>query len=210
MKFFHYSKNVEHEKLGGSIRDLRQKRRWTLEELSSRCKLSVSFLSQVERGLSSLSISSLSAICEALDVPVSHFFAAPTNGPLVLKAGSPRSRIYLEDSQVTYSLLSGSMSDRVLEALIAEYPPHYDPPLITHEGEEFGYVLEGEVLLQVEDKKETLEPGDSFHIFSSQAHTIRNSTDHPAKILWVQTQKILEGGDAGDDLNVISAGSIRR
>lgn len=186
---------MEHEKLGGSIRDLRQKRRWTLEELSSRCKLSVSFLSQVERGLSSLSISSLSAICKALDVPVSHFFAAPTNGPpLVLKAGSPRSRIYLEDSQVTYSLLSGSMSDRVLEALIAEYPPHYDPPLITHEGEEFGYVLEGEVLLQVEDKKETLEPGDSFHIFSSRLHTVQNPADEPARILWVLTMKLLDGG----------------
>lgn len=194
MKFFHYSKNVEHEKLGDSIRTLRQKKRWTLEELSSRCELSVSFLSQVERGLSSLSISSLSAICEALDVPVSHFFAAPTNGPLVLKAGSPRSRIYLEDSQVAYSLLSGSMSDRVLEALIAEYPPHYDPPLITHEGEEFGYVLEGKISLQVEDKEETLTSGDSFHIFSSQLHTVRNPSEQPAKILWVLTMKLLEGG----------------
>jgi len=86
------------------------------------------------------------------------------------------------------------MSDRVLEALIAEYPPHYDPPLITHEGEEFGYVLEGKVLLQVEDKEETLTSGDSFHIFSSQLHTVRNPSEQTAKILWVLTMKLLGGG----------------
>lgn len=173
---------------------MRQNREWTLEELSSRSGLSISFLSQVERGLSSLSISSLHAICEALEVPLTHFFTASGNGPLVLRAGQPRSRIRIEDSHVTYNLLSGPMPGRVLEAVIAEYPPHYDPPLITHEGEEFGYVLEGNVLLQVEDKEETLESGDSFHIFSSQPHTVRNPADQTAKILWVLTMRLLEGG----------------
>jgi len=60
--------------------------------------------------------------------------------------------------------------------------------------EEFGYVLEGKIELQIEDEKFVLEPGDSFHIFSSQPHTIRNLSPSPAKILWVLTQKLLEGG----------------
>jgi quercetin dioxygenase-like cupin family protein len=166
-----------------------------LEELSSRCGLSISFLSQVERGLSSLSISSLHSICEALEVPMTHFFAATApNGPLVVRAGKPRSRIHIGDSQVTYNMLSSSMPERVLEALIAEYPPHYRPPLVTHAGEEFGYVLEGKVLLQVVDQKEMLSPGDSFHIISSQPHTVQNPSDEPTRILWVLTMKLLEGG----------------
>jgi len=56
-------------KVGQGVRVLRQCKGWTLEELSSRCGLSISFLSQVERGLSSLSIPSLHSICEALKVP---------------------------------------------------------------------------------------------------------------------------------------------
>ena len=186
---------MDHE-IGRSLRTLRQRKGWTLEELSSRCNLSIGFLSQVERGLSSLSITSLHAICEALEVPLTHFFAAmPSDGPLVVRAGKPRSRIKIGDSQVVYNLLSNSMPDRVLEALIAEYPPHYQPLTMAHAGEEFGYVLEGEILLVVEDKKETLKSGDSFHIFSTQDHTVQNLGDTAARILWVLTMKLLEGGE---------------
>jgi transcriptional regulator with XRE-family HTH domain len=185
---------MDHE-IGRGLRSLRQRKGLTLEDVSSRCGLSIGFLSQVERGLSSLSISSLRAICDALEVPVTHFFAAmPSDGPLVVRAGKPRSRIKIGDAQVTYNLLSNSMTDRILEALIAEYPPHYHPPRVTHVGEEFGYVLEGQVLLQVGDKEDVLGPGDSFHIFSTQEHTVQNPGDTTTKILWVLTMKLLEGG----------------
>lgn len=180
--------------MGQRIRELRQRRGWTLEELASKCGLSVSFLSQVERGLSSLSLSSLQAICKALDVPLTHFFALPQGDSVVLKAGKPRTRIRIEDSHVTYSFLSSPMPDRVLEVIIAEFPPHYEHPLITHQGEEFGYVLEGPLVLQLEEKEFTLEPGDSFHIRSTIPHTVRNPADRPARVLWVLTQKFLEGG----------------
>jgi transcriptional regulator with XRE-family HTH domain len=181
--------------VGQGVRALRQRKGWTLEKLSSHCGLSISFLSQVERGLSSLSISSLHSICEALEVPMTHFFAeTSTNGPLVVRAGDPRSRILIGDSHVTYNMLSASFPNRVLEALISEYPPHYSPPLVTHEGEEFGYVLEGNILLQVGNQEETLGPGDSFHIISSQPHTVQNPSAELAKVLWVLTMKLLEGG----------------
>jgi len=181
--------------VGQGLRTLRQQKGWTLEELSSRCGLSISFLSQVERGLSSLSISSLHAICDALEVPVTHFFAsATTDGPLVVRAGKPRGRIQIGDSRVTYNILSNSISNRVLEALIAEYPPHYLPPLVRHDGEEFGYVLEGRVRFEAQGQEELLGPGDSFHIISSRLHTVQNPTDTPARILWVLTMKLLEGG----------------
>jgi len=184
------------DEIGRSLRTLRQLKGWTLEELSSRCSLSIGFLSQVERGLSSLSITSLRAICEALEVPLTHFFAAmPSDGPLVVKADKPRNRIKIGDSQVVYNLLSNSMPNRVLEAVIAEYPPHYQPLPMAHAGEEFGYVLDGRILLLVEDKEETLGPGDSFHIFSTRAHTVQNLGDTAARILWVLTMKLLEGGE---------------
>lgn len=184
------------DKIGRSLRTLRQRKGWTLEKLSSRCNLSIGFLSQVERGLSSLSITSLHEICDALEVPLTHFFSAvPADGPLVVRADQPRSRISIGDSQVVYNLLSNPSPDRLLEAVIAQYPPHYQPLPMAHAGEEVGYVLEGEVLLVVEEKKEMLKAGDSFHIFSTTPHTIQNLEDTEARILWISTMRLLEGGE---------------
>ncbi len=184
--------------VGSRIRMLRRQKGWTLEALSARSGLSVGFLSQVERGLSSLSISSLQAICASLGVPLTHFFALPQGNSQVLRAGEPRTRVRIEDSDVNYSLLSGAMPDRVLEALIAEFPPQFQPPMITHGGEEFGYVLAGKIILTCGDQEWELGVGDSFHFYSTQQHTIRNPGDVPAKVLWVLTQKLLEGGISTD------------
>jgi len=186
------------QEVGRRIRELRQRKGWTLEELSAKAGLSVSFLSQVERGLSSLSISSLQAICNALGIPITHFFAISPGNSAVLKAGKPRSRIKIEDSHVTYNVLSGPMPDRILEAFISEFPPGYAHPLITHPGEEFGYVLAGKVVLQIEDNEYELEPGDSFHFYSTQPHTLRNVGPDTAKVLWVMTHKLWEGGISAD------------
>jgi quercetin dioxygenase-like cupin family protein len=46
----------------------------------------------------------------------------------------------------------------------------------------------------VDEKKETLKAGDSFHIFSTTPHTIQNLEDTEARILWILTMKLLEGG----------------
>jgi len=180
------------ENVGLGVRILRQRKGLTLQEVSSRSGLSVSFLSQVERGLSSLSISSLRFICAALNVPVTYFFTAGGNGRVVHKADQSRCQIRIEDSHVTYNQLSADMPERSLEAFIADYPPHYEHPLVTHEGEEFGYVVEGRLILVLGDQEHTLEPGDSYHISSAEPHTIRNETDRLGRILYVQTERILE------------------
>jgi len=184
---------MDNETVGRTIRKLRQDRDWTLEELSTRSGLSVGFLSQVERGLSSLSVASLKTVCDALDVPLAQFFTVSdgSDRPAIAKAGQPHYQMRIGSSEVTYSMLSGSRPSRTLEAFIAEYPPGYSPPILPHEGEEFGYVLAGKIVLIFEGEEHVLEPGDSFQIDSSRPHTVRNPDKKPARILWVQTLKIL-------------------
>lgn len=179
------------EGIGKQFRELRKRRGWTLRVVAERSGLSVSFLSQVERELFSLSISSLKAICDSLDVSLSRFFTLSGNSSVVLKA-SDRRRLHIEGSEVAYISLSGPLSERVLEPIIGEFPPHYDHPLITHGGEEFGYILEGSPTLQIRDREYHLEPGDSFHLLSTEPHTIRNENASRAKVLWILTQKFLE------------------
>ena len=184
---------MDNTTIGHSIRTLRQELGWTLEEFSSRCELSKGFLSQVERGLSSLSLTSLKLISDALDVPLTRFFAlSETDRPAVTKSGKAPFKLQIADSDATYLLFSGNRENRALEAFIGEYPPHYAPETVSHEGEEFAYILEGKFEVVFEEEIHTLEPGDTFQIRSDQLHTIRNLTDQPGRILWVQTMKLMQ------------------
>ncbi|RLE35981.1 DNA-binding protein, partial [Candidatus Acetothermia bacterium] len=98
--------------IGDRLRAARREKGLTLEELSGRCGLSPGFLSQVERGRSTLSIVSLSAICHALDLPIASLFSA--SGPLDRKA--PRVRreadqlhIRIGGSPISYRYLTGQL-----------------------------------------------------------------------------------------------------
>lgn len=185
--------------IGERIRVTRRQKGWTLENLSSHCKLSVGFLSQVERGLSSLSIVSLRAIGEALEVPLSELFLKEENSKFAeSKTVSPVTKatdqlcIQIGEYPTMYRYLSGGFSNRIMEVLINEFPPNYRHPLALHKGEEFGYVLGGQLTLRIEEDEYPLEPGDSYHFPASKLHSYNTSEKQGARVLMVTTQKILE------------------
>lgn len=190
---------MESERLGQiglRIRYLRRQSGMTLRALSQECGLSVSFLSQIERGLSSFSIPSLRSICQALDVPVADmlivsngpgkaFFADPR--PIEITKGDNRSYVSLSDTSIRHRFLSTGFPGRGFEAFISEMSPgsHVDCPI--HEGEEFGYVLEGRLQLTICDDKHELGSGDTFHLMGTTPHVIGVGEEVGAKVLWVQT-----------------------
>lgn len=184
------------QEVGQRIRMLRSRHRMTLRDLSAQCGLSVSFLSQIERGLSSFSIPSLGAICQALDVSLAEMLVI-TNGPgkafladprpPTITKGDNRSYINLSDTSIKYRFLSGGFPGRAFEALIGELSPGSLHPPSTHGGEEFGYVLEGIVRLEVGEEKHVLETGDSYHLLATTPHGCSAEEKEGAKILWVQT-----------------------
>jgi len=184
--------------IGRFIRSQRRLRSWTLQELAGRCNLSVGFLSQVERGISSLSILSLNAICEAFEIPISDLyanFAEPSNEGGASEAASEimkvdeRSDIQISDGSIKYQFLSGEFPGRKFEILIGEIPPYYHYPPAAHEGEEFGYVLEGKLSFTIDKKTHQLGPGDSYHFLATTPHGYEAADGEAARILWVQTLK---------------------
>jgi len=190
--------NERFPELGSRIRTLRQRKGLTLKDLSRQCKLSVSFLSQIERGLSSFSIPSLRTICQALNVslpdllvlsdgPGMAFLADPR--PPEITKGDNQSYINLSDTSIKYRFLSGGFPGRQFEVLIGEMSPGYHNPPISHEGEEFGYILEGSVKLAIGEEAYSLGPGDSYHIVASTPHGCKTRDEGSAKVLWVQTAK---------------------
>lgn len=93
---------------------------------------------------------------------------------------------------MTYRYLSGDFPDRQIEALVNEFPPDYQYPLATHAGEEFGYVLEGHLVLHIEEGAYPLSAGDSYHFLATRPHGYETSSQEGARVLVASTQKFLE------------------
>jgi len=187
--------------VGTEIRRLRNSRGFTLEQLSSRSGLSSSFISQVERSLSSPSIVSLEKLCAALDVHVSDVLTggrdtADQQAPESLSAPVIRRQeglaLQVGTYPVQYRHISGTFPDRRIEALVHEIPPGHRSELVGHEGEEFGYVLAGKLILQTESADYELESGDSYHFFAEAPHGYGTTEDAPATVLVISTQKFVD------------------
>jgi quercetin dioxygenase-like cupin family protein len=146
----------------------------------------------VERGISFPSIVSLYAICKALGISISEILTdlGKPSKTVIKEADQPLIRI--ADSAVSYRYLSGEFPERVIEVLINEFPSNYWHPLASHEGEEFGYVLEGHITLRIGEDVYSLGPGDSYHFKASKPHGYETSDKEGAKILMVTTQKFME------------------
>ncbi|MCL6446482.1 MAG: cupin domain-containing protein, partial [Alicyclobacillus sp.] len=150
----------------------------------------VGFLSQVERGHSSLTITSLQRIAEGLGVPITSLFHTVENENFVVKQ-KDQVPFRIEGSDVTYVRLAGNFSGRNLEPLLVELKPNQSfGPTFSHGGEEFYYVLEGCVLMRVGEQDHVLGEGDAIHFPSSIPHNWENTTEQPAKILCVLTPAI--------------------
>lgn len=184
------------QEIGGLIRALRQERGLSLRELSRLTGFSISFLSLVERGRSSLALTSLQKVAAALGTSAASFF--PDVGPVrdasvphVVRARNGGSHLST-GSQRTYKLLTGRGFTHVLEPVLVTVEPSetIEEPY-AHEGEEFAYVLSGELLFIIDGAHHRLGAGDSIHFESTTLHSIHNDTDEPVQAVWVLTPRIL-------------------
>jgi transcriptional regulator with XRE-family HTH domain len=181
--------------VGKAIRQLRNHRGLSLRELSEASGFSISFLSLVERGRSSLALTSLQKVAQALGTDVPSLFPAEFaqehSEPLpYVQRGNDATALTIENSERTYRLLSGRAPDRILEPVLETVPPTgsvVDP--YGHEGEEFLYVLEGNLTCVIAGVEYDLGPGDSIHYPAPLPHTTINRTDKTARALFIVTPR---------------------
>lgn len=164
--------------LGGKIRELRVKKDLTLKEISEKTKFSTALLSQIENNMVSPPISTLWKIAEALDVKLSYFFQqAPVEMReyFLLRRGEGKP-VFRHESRFahTYYSLGYGKEGRRMDPFIVEFSggeEHMEP--MSHEGEEFVYVLKGGMELVYGEKSILLEEGDSIYFDSRVAHAAR-------------------------------------
>ncbi len=181
--------------IGATIRALRQERGLSLRDLSRLTGFSISFLSLVERGRSSLALTSLQKVATALGASVGSFFpevdrARGAHVPHVVRASGGASQLST-GSQRTYRILSGRGFSRVLEPLLVTVEPSETiEEAYTHTGEEFAYILSGELRFVIDGVDHRLAAGDSIHFESTVPHSIHNDTDAPVEAVWVLTPRL--------------------
>jgi transcriptional regulator with XRE-family HTH domain len=178
--------------VGQRLRDLRRGRKLSLEAIAARTDLSIGFLSQIERGLSSPSLRVLATIADVLGVGIAGLFGAKetaaAGSDAIITREQQRAELNLWRTGISKQLLSPSGSEGRLNLFLVHLEPggSTGDELYTHDGEEAGLVLEGEMKLTVDAESWTLKQGDSFRFASRRPHRFSNPSDKAkAVVLWV-------------------------
>lgn len=174
--------------IGEKLRQLRQLRGLTQEELADRCELSKGFISQVERNLASPSIATLTDLLECLGSSLPAFFNEKTAEKTVF---APQDMFVKEDAEtlrgsITWLVPDAQKND--MEPILVELGPGGQTMhLAPGEGEEFGYVLAGSIELCLGSQRTRIKAGGSFCLHPKQGHWLANPGKSRARVLWVST-----------------------
>ncbi|MDR0884907.1 MAG: XRE family transcriptional regulator [Clostridiales Family XIII bacterium] len=178
---------------GEMIKALRKEKHMTLRDLSKKCNLSIGFLSQLERGLTTIAVDSLQEIAIALGVDLSYFFTVTneSNHDDKIIRSYERTVSFSEKDKYIHQYLSSNITNHKIfpeiELLVPEENMHqYKDVIFSHKGEEFIYVIEGILTVNYDHKIFKMHPGDSLLMHSTVAHNWYNSTNQMVKILVVR------------------------
>lgn len=177
-------------KIGGRIKELRHTRRLTLQSLATATGLSSSMLSLVERGKASPSLGTLLRICSALDVQMSDLFdfvPNVTRDVVVRNKDHP----FLHTTQGVTRRIVRSDHARGIEFVVNEFSPHTesDSDRKPHPGHEYGLVLKGKLIVDLDGVSHELNAGDSIAFDSTIPHRFVNESKNQAVAVWVNMSR---------------------
>ncbi|HEY7017114.1 MAG TPA: XRE family transcriptional regulator [Gaiellaceae bacterium] len=172
-------------RVGERLRAARQERGLTISEVAERAGLTAGFISQLERDLTSASISSLYRICAVLGIRVGNVFDDVPRGTLIRRDEQARRPFALGGTE--HFLLS-SGDERRFHVTESHIPPggSAGEELYTLPADvELVYVLRGSLELRVGDETHLLEEGDTLSYSPRDPHTWRNPSETDgAVVLW--------------------------
>ena len=179
-------------RIGNLIKTRRIGMGLSIRELSSKSGVAAGTISQIETGKTSPNLVSIYSLCETLNFPISALF---------LEDNSDKIKLVKNNERVSF-VRNTSHSEAIVESLITkgdtemwggvvDMPPHTDSgDFYYHEGEEFVFILEGEITFMLENTPPYgLEAGDTLYYPNEIGHRWENNSDVPAKFLIVSTSE---------------------
>lgn len=178
--------------IGHRLRAIRKKRGLSQRELAVRAGLTNGTISLIEQNKTSPSVASLKSLLDAIQVSMAEFFAT-------LEDTTQSKYFYLakEFTEIAPPELSGGQAqllslrqlgnaqDHALQVLHERYAPGADtgPELLSHEAEEAGIVIRGQIEITVDDEVSILRPGDGYLFNSRLPHRFRNTGDVECEVI---------------------------
>jgi XRE family transcriptional regulator, regulator of sulfur utilization len=179
--------------LGGALRFHREQKRMSLRALAERTDFTAGFLSQIENGQASPSISSMEKIAHALGVTLGQFFLSVNKQAVNVVRASDRVHMALDWSQADISALGSLSSNPQFRASMIRIRPggitgkHARPSI----SDEFAMIFEGKAALKMQDSEYVLERGDSVTIVAGTGRQWRNESDALTEILVISLEPYL-------------------
>jgi len=159
--------------IGPRIRKLRVRQGRTLAEIAKVCGFTRSLLSKIENGRTTPPIATLLKIADALGVkPAALLSESAASGPVYLSAAqASRSRRVTTEKGYTFLPFASGRGDKLMEPTLIELRKgKVSAGSLKHGGEEFLYVLEGEMRYRVGKVTYALGPGDTLYFDAEEAH----------------------------------------
>lgn len=173
--------------IGNRLRQLRVAKNLTQEELADRAELSKSFISQVERDLTSPSISTLVDILQCLGTTISAFFREDTPEQVVFHDEDYFEKEDIQLNNKTEWIIPNAQKNMMEPIRLTLAPGGSTYRDVPHEGEEFGYVLKGSIRLHIGNDVHLAKKGESFYFIPNREHYIEAASPAGAVIIWVST-----------------------
>jgi len=179
-------------KLGANIRKARKDRGVSLEQLATGTKLSVSFLSQLERGKANVSVENLMKIAKFLDISIVRLFEVENGQRLgsVIRKGEGVV-LTVEGSTAYCESLIRKRSANLQATLYVNPPGEGRKTPLSHKGEELVFVIRGELIYYLNDQEYQLRDGDVMYYRSEALHSWFNPGQWENVILVVNTPPIM-------------------
>ncbi len=171
--------------LGLKIKRLRLQLNLSQSELADRSELTKGYISQIENGLTSPSIATLMDILAALGTDLSEFFKKEDDERVVF---STEDFIEKHEDGVLLKWIIPNAQKNEMEPVLVELLQGASTAVdFPHEGEEFGYVLEGKLCITLGSNKYFCKKGETFYYVADKSHSIKNTGKSNAKFLWIST-----------------------
>ncbi|WP_423068936.1 helix-turn-helix domain-containing protein [Devosia sp. CN2-171] len=177
--------------LGSRLKARRKALGKTQQQVADEASLTVGFISQIERGISTPSLASLYNLAKALETTVDQFVSkVPAREHSVVSHSGQRQTYNVGGTSRYYEFLERGFPEAQLNACLSHVPPGHASEMMSHEGEDFVYLVAGQMLYEVDGIEYRLGPGDTLHFDSRKPHRGTNVGNETALELWVGTMRL--------------------
>jgi len=178
------TKRTDEKSFGAKMKQLRQLKQVSLETLANKTGYAQRYLKEIEEGIVIPSVSAVIQIAKALSVDSGSFLSAEEQE----KSEKRRRESFLKRTQAyAYKTLTPDAQTKHMKAFLVTIDAHQDHKMVEyrHEGEEFVYVLKGQIEVIVGENTNLIKKDETLHFDSGLIHKLRNLSSEEAKLLVV-------------------------